>query len=231
MPTPVGHALAGVAAGYLLAGRGTRTTLSVRGTASMWRSLASDKRLPLFASLGVLADIDFLFRCPFGLHPLRRRNHSCRGCRRSAGPQSQPAIRASRSAGVRDAHPSRLAGLRYGRASRRHGFVAAHDRLLPFGLVLVPLGVSPIPRAQLLVAQRREPRLGDRVPRSSRLRSPLPEASLSADLAQRAVAYNQECHHELAARGISAACQHALSDTNALRRHAFGTSRWQTACS
>ena len=27
----------------------------------MWRSLASDKRLPLFASLGVLADIDFLF--------------------------------------------------------------------------------------------------------------------------------------------------------------------------
>ena len=27
----------------------------------MWRSLASDKRLLLFASLGVLADIDFLF--------------------------------------------------------------------------------------------------------------------------------------------------------------------------
>ena len=61
MPTPLGHALAGVAAGYLLAGRGARTTLSVPDTAPMWRSLASDKRLLLFASLGVLADIDFLF--------------------------------------------------------------------------------------------------------------------------------------------------------------------------
>ena len=61
MPTPVGHALAGVAAGYLLAGRVDRTTLSTRGAALSWRSLASDKRLLLFASLGVLADIDFLF--------------------------------------------------------------------------------------------------------------------------------------------------------------------------
>lgn len=64
MPTPVGHALAGVAAGYLLAGRVDRTTLSTRGTALSWRSMASDKRLLLFASLGVLADIDFLF----GIH-------------------------------------------------------------------------------------------------------------------------------------------------------------------
>jgi len=61
MPTPVGHALAGVAAGYLLAGRVDRSTLSARGTALAWRSLASDKRLLLFAGLGVLADIDFLF--------------------------------------------------------------------------------------------------------------------------------------------------------------------------
>ena len=63
MPTPVGHALAGVAAGCLLAGRVDRTTLSTLGTALSWRSLALtlDKRLLLFASLGVLADIDFLF--------------------------------------------------------------------------------------------------------------------------------------------------------------------------
>ena len=66
MPTPIGHALAGVAAGYLLAGRVDRTTLSTHGAKLAWRSLALklDKRLLLFAGLGVLADIDFLF----GIH-------------------------------------------------------------------------------------------------------------------------------------------------------------------
>ncbi len=61
MPTPVGHALAGVAAGYLLAGRGDRGPDTTLTTVPMWRSVVSDKRLLLFASLGVLADIDFLF--------------------------------------------------------------------------------------------------------------------------------------------------------------------------
>ncbi len=57
MPTPVGHALAGVAAGFLLAGRGGHAT----APAPTWRSLASDRKLLLFAGLGILADIDFLF--------------------------------------------------------------------------------------------------------------------------------------------------------------------------
>ena len=61
MPTPVGHALAGVAAGCLLAGRRSRATSSALDAAPTWRSIASDRRLLLFAGLGILADIDFLF--------------------------------------------------------------------------------------------------------------------------------------------------------------------------
>ena len=61
MPTPVGHALAGVAAGYLIAGRQNRAARSALDAAPTRRSIASDRRLLLFAGLGILADIDFLF--------------------------------------------------------------------------------------------------------------------------------------------------------------------------
>ena len=61
MPSPVGHALAGVAVGYLVGGGAVDTLTarpSVRVTA---RKLLSDRRVVVFGLLGVLPDIDFLF--------------------------------------------------------------------------------------------------------------------------------------------------------------------------
>ena len=53
MPSPVGHALAGAAAGWILADRSHRARHS--GRRELWR------RGLLFGSLGVLPDIDLLF--------------------------------------------------------------------------------------------------------------------------------------------------------------------------
>ena len=66
MPSPVGHALAGVAAGYLAGGAavGARESASNRWLTA--RKLLSDRRVVLFGLLGVLADIDFLF----GVHSM-----------------------------------------------------------------------------------------------------------------------------------------------------------------
>lgn len=61
MPTPVGHALAGVAAGCLLAGRSGFGRGWLSAATPLWKSLASNRTLWLFAGLGVLADVDFLF--------------------------------------------------------------------------------------------------------------------------------------------------------------------------
>ena len=63
MPSPIGHAIAGVTAGWLVAGapRGAPSvarvagTLSERAPATFWREAA------LFAALGALPDIDLLF--------------------------------------------------------------------------------------------------------------------------------------------------------------------------
>jgi membrane-bound metal-dependent hydrolase YbcI (DUF457 family) len=58
MPSPVGHALAGLAVGWFVADAppSERTPASARGVPrSFWTRLSS------FAALGMLADIDFLF--------------------------------------------------------------------------------------------------------------------------------------------------------------------------
>jgi len=61
MPTPIGHALAGVAAGFLVGGGGATTFPAVeRGWLTM-RKFLLDTRVILFGVLGALPDIDFLF--------------------------------------------------------------------------------------------------------------------------------------------------------------------------
>jgi hypothetical protein len=61
MPSPVGHALAGIAAGYLLGG-GAVDTPTTRSSPCLigWKHLFH-KRFVVFGLLGILPDIDFLF--------------------------------------------------------------------------------------------------------------------------------------------------------------------------
>lgn len=59
MPTPVGHAMAGVAVGLLVAGSPRDPRWSRYGR--MLNELPLRKAIVVFFSLGVLADIDFLF--------------------------------------------------------------------------------------------------------------------------------------------------------------------------
>lgn len=66
MPSPVGHALAGIALGCLL----SRRQMSAKSSATELRApgdkLRADRELVAFAFLGVLPDIDFLF----GIHSM-----------------------------------------------------------------------------------------------------------------------------------------------------------------
>lgn len=61
MPSPVGHALAGIAAGYLLGG-GAVDTPTTRSSPCLigWKH-PFHKRFVVFGLLGILPDIDFLF--------------------------------------------------------------------------------------------------------------------------------------------------------------------------
>lgn len=61
MPSPVGHALAGVAAGFLVHRIGSTRASSRAAVGILSRTLLSDRRIIGFALLGTLADIDFLF--------------------------------------------------------------------------------------------------------------------------------------------------------------------------
>ena len=61
MPSPVGHALAGVAAGYLVGGGEAGGHTAGRSGWSTARQLLSDRTVIVFGLLGVLPDIDFLF--------------------------------------------------------------------------------------------------------------------------------------------------------------------------
>ncbi|HXH05076.1 MAG TPA: metal-dependent hydrolase [Vicinamibacterales bacterium] len=56
MPSPIGHALGGLAAGWLVAGRPRDLDGPLHGRASRWRREAL-----WFAALGLAADIDLLF--------------------------------------------------------------------------------------------------------------------------------------------------------------------------
>ena len=61
MPSPIGHALAGVAAGYLVGGHvAGRVTVGRNGWPTA-RKLLSNRRVVAFGLLGVLPDVDFLF--------------------------------------------------------------------------------------------------------------------------------------------------------------------------
>jgi membrane-bound metal-dependent hydrolase YbcI (DUF457 family) len=64
MPSPIGHALAGVAAGFLIRRVGSAPVYSSQPTGLAMQHLLLDRRLIVFALLGTLPDIDFLF----GLH-------------------------------------------------------------------------------------------------------------------------------------------------------------------
>lgn len=66
MPSPVGHALAGVAVGLVAAGRSdlNHSTVASAGSHSIRDRLAGDsrwRRAAVFAMLGVLPDVDLLF--------------------------------------------------------------------------------------------------------------------------------------------------------------------------
>ena len=60
MPSPVGHALAGVAVGFLIGGGGRSRFSSRARDRLLSRNLLTDRRLIGFALMGMLADIDFL---------------------------------------------------------------------------------------------------------------------------------------------------------------------------
>lgn len=58
MPNPLGHALAGIAAGSLILSAGPKT----RGAEGpRWQDVVTDRNTVIFALCGVLPDIDFLF--------------------------------------------------------------------------------------------------------------------------------------------------------------------------
>src|SRR5918995_5826672 len=59
MPTPIGHVLGGLAAGWLVAGRSTAAR-AVRARSSWWAH-ARDSRAALFGAIGAAPDIDLLF--------------------------------------------------------------------------------------------------------------------------------------------------------------------------
>jgi len=61
MPSPVGHALAGVAAGYFVGGPGAGGFTVAQSGWLTARKLLSDRGIVAFALLGVLPDVDFLF--------------------------------------------------------------------------------------------------------------------------------------------------------------------------
>ena len=61
MPTPIGHALAGVAAGCLVGGGRAATLPTVQRGWSTTRKFLTDPRVIAFGVLGALPDIDFLF--------------------------------------------------------------------------------------------------------------------------------------------------------------------------
>ena len=64
MPTPLGHALAGVAAGCLIAGASNPRNTRLPALASAWCRALTDRRVVAFGVLGMLPDVDFLF----GIH-------------------------------------------------------------------------------------------------------------------------------------------------------------------
>src|ERR671910_3229869 len=59
MPTPIGHVLGGLAAGWLVAGRSTAAR-DVRARSSWWAH-ARDSHAALFGAIGAAPDIDLLF--------------------------------------------------------------------------------------------------------------------------------------------------------------------------
>ena len=61
MPSPVGHALAGIAAGYLLGGGAVDTPTTRSSPWLTGHKLLFNQRVFVFGLLGVLPDIDFLF--------------------------------------------------------------------------------------------------------------------------------------------------------------------------
>ena len=66
MPSPVGHALAGVALGCLVAGRTGDTKAPGTQPVTFAHNLRTDQQLLVFACLGMLSDIDFLL----GIHSM-----------------------------------------------------------------------------------------------------------------------------------------------------------------
>src|SRR5215218_9167106 len=60
MPTPIGHVLGGVAAGWLVAGRSTAAPREVRARTSWWAH-AREPHAALFGATGAAPDIDLLF--------------------------------------------------------------------------------------------------------------------------------------------------------------------------
>jgi inner membrane protein len=60
MPTPIGHVLGGLAAGWLVAGRSTAAPREVRARTSWWAH-AREPHAALFGATGAAPDIDLLF--------------------------------------------------------------------------------------------------------------------------------------------------------------------------
>ncbi len=66
MPSPVGHLLAGVAFGCLVARRPSASMPLGNGVRAIVQNLRSDRQILVFGLLGVLPDIDFVF----GVHSM-----------------------------------------------------------------------------------------------------------------------------------------------------------------
>jgi inner membrane protein len=60
MPTPIGHVLGGVAAGWLVAGRSTAAAREGQARSSWWAH-AREPHAALFGAMGAAPDIDLLF--------------------------------------------------------------------------------------------------------------------------------------------------------------------------
>ena len=154
MPSPIGHVLGGLAAGWLVAGRSTAAPGVARARSSGGRT-RSIGRAVLFGVLGAAPDLDLLF----GTHSTY--THSVGAVALTAGAAllwtrgRQPRAGSRVRSRGRQPCAARLARERYDAPAWRHGLVAVHARVLPVALLPLHGHLAPVVAARLLQPERR----------------------------------------------------------------------------
>ena len=153
MPSPIGHVLGGLAAGWLVAGRSTAAPREVRARTSWWAH-AREPHAALFGAIGAAPDIDLLF----GTHSTY--THSVGAVAGTAVAVllwtrgRQPRLAAACAAAVASHVLLDWLGSDYDAAAWRNGPVAVHARVLPVALLSLHGHLAPMVAARVLHAER-----------------------------------------------------------------------------